>query len=58
MSRQSNSNHSNDKWHTSEVSCKVCFHVWVAVAPVIADYLECPLCHHMNPAPVAPIDDE
>lgn len=37
------------------MDCDKCGHEWAAVHPVVAEYLECPVCHHMTPAPY--IDD-
>jgi len=34
--------------------CDACAHQWVAVHPVEAEYLQCPVCQHMTPAPAAP----
>ena len=39
------------------MQCDACAHQWVAVHPVEAEYLECPVCKHMTPAPASPVDD-
>jgi len=33
------------------MDCDACGYEWAAVHPVVAEYLECPVCHHMTPAP-------
>ncbi len=33
------------------MDCDACGYEWAAVHPVVAEYLECPGCHHMTPAP-------
>lgn len=38
-------------WQASEVECDKCGYKWAAVHPVTCEYLECPICQHMNPAP-------
>lgn len=38
-------------WQTSSMECNKCAYEWVAVHPSTCEYLECPICHHMNPAP-------
>lgn len=38
-------------WQTSTMECAKCAYSWVAVHPTVAEYLECPTCHHMTPAP-------
>jgi hypothetical protein len=45
-------------WMVAQMECLICGKEWIAVAPVEADYYECPLCAHMNPAPVVPMDGE
>ena len=39
------------KWQSTKMDCDACGYEWAAVHPVIAEYLECPVCHHMTPAP-------
>ncbi len=39
------------KWQQARMTCRECGQVWQAVAPVVAEYYECPGCEHMNPAP-------
>lgn len=39
------------KWQTTKQPCDKCGHVQVSVHPVTCEYLECSVCHHMNPAP-------
>ena len=38
-------------WQASLIVCDKCGHTWAAVHPSCCEYLECPVCHHMNPAP-------
>lgn len=33
------------------MDCDACGYEWAAVHPVVAEYLECPVCHYMTPAP-------
>ncbi len=33
------------------MDCDACGYEWAAVHPVVCEYLECPVCHHMTPAP-------
>lgn len=48
----------NESYHqTSLMHCDACAHKWVAVSPVETEYLECPVCHHMTPAPAVPLSD-
>lgn len=42
---------------TTMMECHGCQHQWVAVHPVEAEYLCCPLCGHMTPAPLPVIGD-
>lgn len=35
------------------MDCDACGYEWAAVHPVVAEYLQCPVCHHMTPAPYA-----
>ncbi len=39
------------KWQTTKAPCNNCGHVNVSVHPEVCEYLECSICHHMNPAP-------
>lgn len=39
------------KWQATKQPCNNCGHVQVSVHPVVCEYLECSVCHHMNPAP-------
>lgn len=39
------------KWQASLMQCDKCANRWAATHPVTCEYLECPICHHMNPAP-------
>lgn len=39
------------KWQATEMSCGMCGWGWAAVHPVVCEYLECPVCSHLNPAP-------
>lgn len=39
------------KWQATRMDCDACGHEWAAVHPVEAEYLECPVCHHMTPDP-------
>lgn len=41
----------NVKWQSTMMDCDACGYEWAAVHPVVAEYLECPVCHHMTPAP-------
>jgi hypothetical protein len=38
-------------WQSTAMDCDACGYKWAAVHPVVAEYLECPVCHHMTPAP-------
>jgi hypothetical protein len=38
-------------WQASLTVCNQCENKWAAVHPAVCEYLECPACHHMNPAP-------
>jgi len=38
-------------WQTTRQTCNQCGHVQVCVHPSDCEYLECSVCHHMNPAP-------
>lgn len=38
------------KWQTTRQACNKCGHIQVSVHPVVCEYLECSVCHHMNPA--------
>jgi hypothetical protein len=38
-------------WQASQMHCGECVHEWVAVHPIEEEYLQCPVCDHMNPAP-------
>lgn len=46
------------RWMSARVRCRKCDHEWAAVAPVVVEYLECPECHHMTPAPAVPLPGE
>lgn len=35
----------------NNVSCEVCGQEWGAIYPAVCQFLECPACSHMNPAP-------
>jgi phage FluMu protein Com len=48
----------DDRWQFSKMKCNECGHLWMAVSPVVAEYLECPNCSHMNPAPPAPLKEK
>jgi hypothetical protein len=39
------------KYQSTLMTCNGCGYRWAAVHPVVAEYLECPVCHHMTPAP-------
>lgn len=39
------------KWQTTMMDCDACGYEWIAVHPDVCEYLECPICHHMTPAP-------
>ena len=39
------------KWQTTKQPCNNCGHVQVSVHPEVCEYLECSVCHHMNPSP-------
>lgn len=41
-------------WQASEMECDKCAYRWVAVHPAAAEYLQCEICNHMNPAPFPP----
>ncbi len=39
---------------TSNMNCDKCGEQWIAIASVNLEYLGCPKCNHMNPAPPDP----
>jgi hypothetical protein len=42
------------KWQATAMDCDKCGYEWAAVHPVVCEYLECPICHSMTPAPLPP----
>jgi len=47
------------QWQTSWMSCNQCEFMWCAVHPASCEYLECPYCRHINPAPyIDPVTGE
>jgi len=46
-------------WAVSTMECDYCGYRWVSVAPDECEWLECAICHKMNPVPYeATINDE
>ncbi len=39
------------KWQVTRIDCDKCGAEWIAVHPVVCEYLECAVCGHMTPAP-------
>ena len=39
-------------WQASMMECDKCAYEWAAAHPVAAEYLECPICHHMTSTPI------
>lgn len=39
------------KWQATRMDCDKCGYKWAAVHPFVAEYLQCPVCGHMTPAP-------
>lgn len=46
------------KWQSTMMDCDGCGFKWAAVHPVVAEYLQCPVCGHMTPAPYVEENDE
>ena len=38
------------EWQASLIECDKCGTKWAVAPPADCEYLECPICHHMNPA--------
>jgi hypothetical protein len=43
-------------WITAPMTCVICGHKWIAVAPMCASTLDCPECEFPNEAPE--LDDD
>ncbi len=39
------------KWQATDMDCDACGYRWAAVHPVVCEYLQCPICSFMTPAP-------
>jgi hypothetical protein len=46
------------RWQASLMVCNICNRRWAANHPAVCEYLQCPGCGHMNPAPAAPLLEE
>lgn len=44
------------RWQSTQMDCDKCGYEWAAVHPAVCEYLECPVCGHMTPAPPTPND--
>lgn len=43
------------RWQATQMDCDACGYHWAAAHPVEAEYLMCPICRHMTPAPAVPL---